>query len=612
MDPRPADPSWTEQLKRLRCIAPYLWPSKSANLQIVATLCVLLGVVGRFVNLLTPLMLAEVVRSLSEVSTQMPWPYLLAYVGLCLLQGSGGLSALREVKHLQMLWAPVLQYSYREMSHLTLTHLLNLSLAFHTRRKMGDILCILDRGSVINRTFELLLFNIIPTLVDIFVALVFFCVFFEWTLTLVIAFVLVAYIMASVIINHRGTQLQRAMIEHDAIARGIYTDCLLNYETVKCFNGEKHEADRYDSAIRQYQAVEYKVASSLNFLLNLVQNLIITMGLLMGCIIVALRVSRGELRPDQFVFFVTYISQLYGPLNLLGYMHRFVNQSLVDAENLLKLLNQQTEVNDKANALELVLENAENAEIEFKNVSFSYNSEVATLKDISFKVPRGSSVALVGKTGSGKSTVLRLLCRFYDLKEGQGQILIDGKDIRDVTQSSLRNAIGVVPQDCILFNASIAYNIGYGKFGASQEEIEAAAKAVQIHDRILNFPDGYATTVGELGVRLSGGERQRIAIARALLHNPPIMLLDEATSALDTQTERDIQEALSDLMRGHSSLLVAHRLSVSFQCVDSILVLEKGEIVEQGSHAELLARNGVFATMWMDQVVYEENRSGTK
>ncbi|EMD37782.1 hypothetical protein CERSUDRAFT_136601 [Gelatoporia subvermispora B] len=591
------DASWTELFRRLRRIAPYLWPSKSVSLQLVATLCVLLVLVGRVVNLLTPFMLAEVVRRLTEVPAQSPWLYLFAYIGLRFLQGSGGLSALRDA-----LWAPVLQYSDREMSQLSFNHLLNLSLAFHTRRKTGEILRILDRGSAINHTLELLLFNIIPTFIDIFIALVMFCIFFEWTLALVIAFVMIAYVAVSVILTRWRTKLRRQMNERDMITRGIHTDCLLNYETVKYFNGEEHEAQRYGDAIRQYQALEYKVILSLN-LLNLVQNFVITMGLLVGSMIVALRVVRGQSRPDQFVFFITYISQLYGPLNMLGYIYRSVNQSLVDTEKLLKLLNEPTEVNDKPNAPDLTVQNGE---IEFENVNFSYDDRTTALKGVSFKVPKGSSVALVGESGSGKSTILRLLYRFYDLKEGEGRILIDGQDIRDVTQSSLRKSTGVVPQDCVLFNASIAYNIGYGKFGASREEIEAAAKAAQMHDRIMSFPDGYETKVGERGVRLSGGEKQRVAIARTLLKNPPVLLLDEATSALDTQTEKDIQKALLHLMEGRSSLSIAHRLS-TIASADLILVLKDGQIIEQGSHADLLARNGAFAAMWADQVQGSED-----
>ncbi|GLB37259.1 putative ABC transporter [Lyophyllum shimeji] len=586
------DPSWCEIWRRIRRLGPYLWPSKNSYLQLLASLCIIILLLGRVINLAMPLALGELVRTLESPSGQSPWPYLFAYVGLRFLQGSGGLAAIRD-----SLWAPVMQYSDREMSQLSFDHLLNLSFAWHTRRKTGEILRVLDRGAAINHTFELILFNILPTFIDIFVALAAFCILFEWTLALVIFFVMFAYVAASVILTQWRTKIRRQMNERDVITRGIHTDCLLNYETVKYFGGEEHEGQRYREALREYQALEYKVIVSLN-LLNMVQNFIITLGLLVGSMIVAYRVTKGQSDPGSFVVFITYLAQLYGPLNQLGYIYRSINQSLVDTEKLLALLNEPTEVNDRPNAPDLIVHDGE---IEFDNVSFSYDGRTTALQGVSFKVPKGSSVALVGESGAGKSTILRLLYRFYDLGEGEGRILIDGQDIRDVTQKSLRQAIGVVPQDPVLFNASIGYNIGYGKFGSSPEEIEAAAKSAQMHERIMSFPDGYETKVGERGVRLSGGEKQRVAIARTLLKNPPILLLDEATSALDTSTEKDIQKALQNLVRGRSSLSIAHRLS-TIASADLILVLKDGQIVEQGSHKELLARDGIFASMWAEQV----------
>ncbi|KAI0315234.1 hypothetical protein OF83DRAFT_1062505 [Amylostereum chailletii] len=586
------DPSWRELGRRLHRITPFLWPSKSRSLQLIATVCVLILVVGRFVNFAMPTVLAELISVFERQDGRSPWPYLFGYVALKFLQSSGGLAAVRDA-----LWAPVMQYSDREMSQLSFTHLLNLSFAWHTRRKTGEVLRILDRGAAINHTFELLLFTVLPTAIDIVVALVVFCIRLDWTLAVVIFFVMIAYVSASVVLTRWRTKLRRQMNERDVVTRGIHTDCLLNYETVKYFNGEEHEGERYADAIHQYQSVEYRVMLSMN-LLNLVQNFIITFGLLVGSMLVAIRVVHNQLEASDFVFFITYIGQLYGPLNNLGYIYRSINQSLVDTERLLMLLNEPTEVNDKPNAPDLVVTDGE---IVFDNVNFSYDGRSTALKGVSFTVPKGSSVALVGESGAGKSTILRLLYRFYDLNEGDGRITIDGQDIRDVTQSSLRKAIGVVPQDSVLFNASIAYNIGYGKFGATQEELEEAAVAAQMHDRILSFPDGYQTKVGERGIRLSGGEKQRVAIARTLLKNPPILLLDEATSALDTSTERDIQKALQNLVRGRSSLSIAHRLS-TIANADLILVLKDGQIAEYGSHKQLLEQNGLFAAMWSDQI----------
>ncbi|KAG6832499.1 hypothetical protein H0H87_001424 [Tephrocybe sp. NHM501043] len=545
-----------------------------------------------------PLALGQVVRLLDKPTGQSPWPFLFAYVGLRFLQGSGGLAAVRD-----SLWAPVMQYSDREMSQLSFDHLLNLSFAWHTRRKTGEILRVLDRGAAINHTFELILFNIIPTFIDILIALIAFVVVFQWSLAAVIFLVMFAYVAASVKLTQWRTRIRRQMNERDVVTRGIHTDCLLNYETVKYFGGEEHEGERYQNAMREYQALEYKVIISLN-LLNMIQNLIITFGLLIGAMMVALRVTNGESDAGSFVVFITYLAQLYGPLNQLGYIYRSMNQSLVDTEKLLALLSEPTEVNDKPNAPDLIVHDGE---IEFENVNFSYDGRTTALHGVSFKVPKGGSVALVGESGAGKSTILRLLYRFYDLGEGEGRILIDGQDIRDVTQKSLRQAIGVVPQDSVLFNSSISYNIGYGKFGSSPDEIEAAAKSAQMHDRIVSFPDGYETKVGERGIRLSGGEKQRVAIARTLLKNPPILLLDEATSALDTSTEKDIQKALQNLVKGRSSLSIAHRLS-TIASADLILVLKDGQIVEQGSHKELLALDGMFASMWADQVSASDDR----
>ncbi|KAI5123873.1 hypothetical protein M0805_005690 [Coniferiporia weirii] len=596
--------TWGDMYRRIKKLAPYLWPKGSVWLQFLALLCVLVLLVGRVVNVAVPLVFGAIVDIFEKQfgsgapapQTQSFWPFLLAYVGLRFLQGSGGLGALRDT-----LWAPVMQYSDREMSQMTFNHLLSLSLSFHMRRKTGEILRILDRGAAINRIIELLLFNICPTFIDIFVALGVFVWKFDWELAVLVAFVMFGYVAASISLTSWRTRIRRQMNDKDIITRGIHTDCLLNYETVKYFGGEAFEGERYANAIRDYQSLEYRVIVSLN-LLNLVQNLMMAIGFLVGGIIVALRVTSKMSSPSEFVVFIIYLGQLYGPLNQLGYVYRSINTSLVDTERLMKLLEEPTEVNDKPGAPDLIVDDGE---IEFDNVSFSYDDRTTALNGVSFKVPKGSSVALVGESGSGKSTVLRLLYRFYDLKEGEGRILIDGQDVRDVTQLSLRKSIGVVPQDSVLFNASISYNIGYGKFGASHEEIEAAAKAAQMHDRIMSFPDGYDTKVGERGVRLSGGEKQRVAIARTLLKNPPILLLDEATSALDTSTEKDIQKALQNLVQGRSSLSIAHRLS-TIASADVILVLKDGQIVEQGNHRELLEKDGVFAAMWADQIRAEE------
>ncbi|KAF8490345.1 hypothetical protein F5888DRAFT_1808164 [Russula emetica] len=583
------EPTFAEILKRIGRITPYLWPKKNRALQLIALLCVLILILGRFVNVAVPFILANLIFVFEEGVTSPPWLYLSGYVGLRFLQGSGGLGAL-----LDFLWAPVRQYSDSEMSQLSFNHLLHLSFAWHTKRNTGEVLRILDRGAAINNTFQLLLFQIVPTFVDIIVALVVFAIKLDWTLMLVIFVVLSAYIAASILLTRWRIWLRRAMNERDTITRGIHTDCLLNYETVKYFNGEEYEGERYRDSIKNYQTLEYRVISAMN-LLNLVQNLIITVGLLVGCMIVAQKIVNNQLDPSYFVFFVTYLAQLYGPLNMLGAMYRAMTRTLVDAEKLLELLNEPTDINDKPDAPDLVVSDGE---IEFDNVSFTYDGRQPALRGVSFRVPKGGSVALVGESGAGKSTILRLLYRFYDLKDNEGRILVDGQDIRDVTQASLRKASRCGPARCHTFQRESCLQHW---FGASREEVEESAKAAQLHDRVTSFPDKYETKVGERGVRLSGGEKQRVAIARTLLKNPPILLLDEATSALDTSTERDIQKALQNLVRGRSSLSIAHRLS-TIANADLILVLKDGQIIEQGNHKQLLELNGVFAGMWADQI----------
>ncbi|KAG1807748.1 hypothetical protein EV424DRAFT_227037 [Suillus variegatus] len=602
------DPSWRELFSRLSRITPHLWPSRYPKLQFIALACFFILVLGRVVNAFLPFVLGALITTFDTPGVapfpafgSSPWPYLIAYVVLRFLASSGGLAAFRDA-----LWIPLMQYSDRSMSMLSFNHVLTLSLSWHTKRKTGELLRILDRGSAINRVGELIGFTVVPALVDICVALVVFVVKFEPALGAVVGVVMGSYIWASVVLTRYRTRIRRLMNERDVNMRGIHTDCLLNYETVKYFGGEEYEAQRYTEAIEEYQSLEKRVVLSLN-LLNLVQTLIITSGLLVGSLIVASRITRGQSNTSDFVVFITYYAQLYFPLSNLGGVYRAINQSLIDTEKLLHLLNEPTEVVDAPDAKELVVSNGE---VEFDNVSFSYDDQTSALHNISFKVPRGGRVALVGESGAGKSTILRLLYRFYDLQPGSGRILIDGQDIRTVTLSSLRRAMGVVPQDPILFNASIGYNIAYGQPSTTppdESTIISSAQAAQMHDRIMSFPEGYETKVGERGVRLSGGEKQRVAIARTMVKNPKVLLLDEATSALDSATERGVLEgALGRLVNGRSCLSIAHRLS-TIKGADVIMVLKDGRIVEQGSHRELLELNGLFASMWADQISASED-----
>ncbi|PWN52436.1 hypothetical protein IE53DRAFT_378141 [Violaceomyces palustris] len=586
---QPPPPTFGVFIQRIRVLFPYLWPSKSIKLQSLALVCFIILFAGRFVNFFVPLTLGAVVDDLSQGIP--PWTPIFTYAGLKAFQGSGGLLTVVQ----NFLWLPVEQYSDRQMSMMAFNHLLNLSMAFHTKKKTGEVLRILDRGSAINNFFEYLLFSLTPVFVDIGVAMVYMTRTFSWVIGAALFVVMVLYTWASVRLTTWRTQLRRMANNKDSICRAIHADTLLNYETVKCYSNESYEAERYRSALLDYQKAAYQVIASLN-LLNLIQNLVLAFGTLFTIMLVAASVVRGETSSSQFVVFVTYLQQVYSPLSMLGTLYRVVQQNLVDTDKLMGLLEEKTEVKDAPDAKDLVVTDGV---IEFQDVRFSYDGRVEALKGLSFKIDRRSSVALVGESGAGKSSVLRLLYRFYDIQSGR--ILIDGQDISKVTQKSLRKAIGIVPQEPSLFNTNIRHNILYGDPSATDEAVEASALAAQIHDRILSFPDGYGTVVGERGVRLSGGEKQRVAIARTILKNPPILLLDEATSALDSQTERQLQTALKTLMQGRSSLTIAHRLSTIINC-DQIIVMDAGCAVESGTHAELIELGGRYSKMWEQQI----------
>ncbi|CDU22713.1 related to ATM1-Mitochondrial inner membrane ABC transporter involved in the maturation of cytosolic iron-sulfur (Fe/S) cluster-containing proteins [Sporisorium scitamineum] len=585
----PPPPTFKTFLYRIRFLFPYLWPSKSVRLQLTAVVCVALLFAARVVNFFTPLALGKLVNDLSSGAS--PWGDVVIYSLLKTLQGSSSLLTVLQ----NILWVPVEQYSDRMMSMMAFEHLLNLSMSFHTKKKTGEVLRILDRGSAINNFFQYLLFSLLPVFIDIFVAMVYMTRTFSPAIGVLLFVIMVAYTWTSVQLTSWRTGLRRAMNNKDSICRAISADVLMNWETVKCYSNEGYEAERFRAALQEYQKAEFKVIGSLN-MLNMVQNLILSFGTLFAIMLVAGSVVRGETTSSEFVVFVTYLQQVYQPLSMLGTLYRVVQQNLVDTDKLMTLLEEKTEVKDLPDAKDLVVTDGV---IEFQDVHFSYDGKVEALKGLSFKIDRHSSVALVGESGAGKSSVLRLLYRFYDIQSGR--ILIDGQDVRHVTQRSLRRAIGVVPQEPSLFNNNIRTNILYGDTNASDEAVEAAALAAQIHDRIQTFPEGYDTVVGERGVRLSGGEKQRVAIARTILKNPPILLLDEATSALDSQTERQLQSALNNLMQGRSSLTIAHRLSTIINC-NLIIVMDAGRVVEVGSHADLIARGGVYSKMWEQQI----------
>ncbi|KAI9142821.1 P-loop containing nucleoside triphosphate hydrolase protein [Paraphysoderma sedebokerense] len=569
-------------------------------------------ILGRVVNVFVPVLTLFLSRNLNfsdhkvvDTLTGTPghpprfaWDQILIFVVLRLLQGGVGL--LQNIQ--SFMWIPIGQYTTKQISVAMFKHLHSLSLRFHITRKTGEILRVLDRGtSSIVSLLQSILFNIVPVLVDISVAVAFFITMFDIYFGIIVAVTMLGYIAATVSITEWRTKFRREMIELDNRSNQIGVDSLLNFETVKYYCAEDFETDRYSKAIDSYQIADFRSSASLNFL-NTTQNFIINGGLLVGSLLCAYRVVQGVLTVGDFVLYLTYISQLYGPLNWFGTMYRMIQQNFIDMEKMLKLFEEDGDIKDAPMANELVLKGGS---IVFDNVSFSYDPRHPALKNINFKIPAGSTVALVGPSGGGKSSILKLLFRFYDVKSGR--ILIDGQDIRSISQRSLRQAVGVVPQDTVLFNESVGYNIRYAKPTATDEEVYQAAKAAQIHEKILSFPDKYETVVGERGLRLSGGEKQRVAIARTILKDPAIILLDEATSSLDTGTERQIQAALHQLSKNRTSLVVAHRLSTIVNS-DLILVIKDGMVIDQGTHEQLLKKeDGLYHQLWHQQLKEENN-----
>ena len=503
---------------RLKKLSPHLWPSTSRRLQFYCILCIGLLACGRVLQPLVPISLGRVVRSLSLNQAggvgPSPWPALIAYFAFRLaVSGSGILYFLQ-----QRLWIPVSQYTDREMMMLCFNHLLNLSLAYHTKRNTGEVLKVIDRGSAINNLFSTVIFTAMPTILDIVIAFGVFFYLYGGLLASVTIVVMTFYIGFSVFMTQKRVVVRRLLMEKDVKQRGIVSDVLTNWESVKYFTAERREIDRFREAIVSYQETEAKWDRNWQ-LVNLIQSLLLALGLMLGSLVIARRVLRGTADAAEFVVFLQYFQQLTGPLDRLAYLYRSLNQNTTDAEKMFSLLAEATEVNDKPGSRDLVVTDGV---IVFDNVCFSYDSKVEALKGVSFKIDKGQSMALVGESGSGKSTILRLLYRFYDLTSGH--IYIDGQDISQVTQVSLRRAIGIVPQDSVLWNDTIGANISYGKEGATDDEIVAAAEAARLHERILSFTDSYSTVVGERGIRLSGGEKQRVSLARMFLKSPAILV----------------------------------------------------------------------------------------
>jgi ATP-binding cassette, subfamily B, heavy metal transporter len=570
----------------VRKLLPYVWQWKWRVLFALGCL-----VAAKLANIGVPLVLKQIVDAL-DLKPGDPRALLVVPVALLLAYGALRVSVTLFTELREYLFYPVAARVARKVALQTFEHLLALSLRFHLERQTGGVSRDMERGSrAIHSLLNYFIYNILPTLVEISLVIVLLASKFDGWFAGITLVALVGYIGYTVTVTEWRTHFRRAMNEQDSKANTRAVDALINYETVKYFNNERFEEARYDDNLQRLEKASVKSQTSLS-VLNLGQSLIIAVAVTLLVWRATVGVVDGQLTLGDLVLVNALMIQLYIPLNFLGVIYREIKQSTVDMEKMFALLGTHREVADAPGAAPLQVSQGV---VRFEHVSFAYDPARPILHDVSFEVPAGKTVAVVGPSGAGKSTLARLLYRFYDI--GGGRITVDGQDIRSVTQASLRAAIGIVPQDTVLFNDTVEYNIAYGRPGASRAEVEAAAKAAHIHTFIASTPAGYDTMVGERGLKLSGGEKQRVAIARTLLKNPPLMIFDEATSALDSANERAIQAELKSAAQGKTALVIAHRLSTVADAHE-IIVLEQGRVVERGAHAALLARGGRYARMW--------------
>ncbi|SHI37139.1 ABCB family ABC transporter ATP-binding protein/permease [Pollutimonas bauzanensis] len=590
---RGAAPARRNDIQTIKSLLPYVWQFKW---RVSAALACL--VAAKAAGVILPLFLKDIVDKLSVPATLLALPLAaLAGYGFARLAASV-FGELRDA-----LFARVTQGSIRRIAAQLFKHLFALSLRFHMQRQTGGLSRDIERGTKgIGFLLNFMVFNILPTLLEIGMVAAILLWRYDWSFAVVTLGTIASYVAFTLLVTEKRMVYRRSMNDLDSKANSKAIDAMINYETVKYFGNEAYELDRYDTNLGKWVDSAVKNQISLSFL-NMGQGLIITVGVTLLLWLSAQGVVDKKMSVGDVVLVSAYLTQLYAPLNFLGFVYREIKHALADMERMFGLMEQGLEVADRPGARPL---RTGQATLRFEHVDFGYEPNRQILFDVSFTIPAGGTLAVVGSSGAGKSTLSRLLFRFYDV--GAGSIMVNGVDVRDLTQASLRRHIGIVPQDTVLFNDSILYNIAYGNPDATQEEIFEAARAASIHDFVMSLPEGYQTQVGERGLKLSGGEKQRVAIARTLLKNPPILVLDEATSALDTRTERAIQEELRQIARNRTTLIIAHRLS-TIADADEIIVLDHGRVLERGSHRELLARDGRYAQMWALQQAGQDDEA---
>ena len=586
----------------LNDLFPYIWPKGRNDIKSRIIIALIILILAKILTVLVPYSYKWATDAIVGDNTAPNFIpiVLLTPVMLIIAFGVGRILMVAFNQLRDALFVKVGQTAVRSLGKKSFHHLHSLSLSFHLNRRTGALSRITDRGvKGIESIIRLLILNTFPTVIE-FVFVGFILLYeFDWRFLIVVFLTVISYTFFTVYYSSLRKIYRKQMNSSDEDANTKSLDALINYETVKHFNNEQIEEERFDEAMSGYEKASSKVLTSLAFL-NFGQTAIFTIGLTICMLMSGIEVSKGNQTIGDFVLVNALLMQLSIPLNFFGFIYREISQGMIDLRSLFSVLKIEPEIKDKKNAIEMSFEKTD---IEFKNVSFSYDNKRNVLNKIKFKIPSGSSLAIVGPTGAGKSTISRLLFRFYDVSSGS--ILVNGKDVRDITQVSLRKNIGVVPQDTVLFNDTIYYNLSYGKINADEKEIWEVARRAKLSELIKTLPDGMSTVVGERGLKLSGGEKQRVAIARTLLKNPPILILDEATSSLDTLTEKEIKVSLNNLAKKRTSIIIAHRLSTIVDA-DKILVFEKGKIIEQGTHIQLLKKKGLYADMWNTQQTIEK------